>query len=117
MRGRRQDRSGYFFMLKSFQRCRLKRNTTLGAQIRRASVSVTANISEGYGRFHYQRRYTILQDCAGIALRTKRPFDLLAMDLQYIDDSLFEKGIDLIEQAKVKLNGFIKFVEAKQKTE
>ena len=37
-------------------------------------------------------------------------------DLELIDISLFERGIDLIEQAKATLNGFIKFVDTKRQT-
>jgi len=88
----------------------------LGVQIRRASVSVTANISEGYGRFHYQEGIQHYRIARGSLYELKDHL-ITCRDLQYIDDSPFEKGVDLIEQAKVKLNGFIKFVEAKQKTE
>lgn len=86
----------------------------LGAQIRRASVSVTANISEGYGRFHYQEGIQHYRIARGSLYELKDHL-ISCLDLQYIDDSLFDKGIDLIERAKVKLNGFIKFIEAKQK--
>ena len=79
-------------------------------------MSVTANISEGYGRFHYQEGIQYYRIARGSLYELKDHL-ICCRDLQCIDDSLFEKGIDLIEQAKVKLNGFIKFVEAKQKTE
>ena len=88
----------------------------LGSQIKRASVSVTANIAEGYGRFHYQEGIQYYRIARGSLYELKDHL-ISCRDLQYIDDLLFEKGIDLIEQAKVKLNGFIKYIEAKQKTQ
>ena len=85
----------------------------LGLQMRRASVSTTANISEGYGRFHFKegiRHYRIARG----SLYELKDHLIACLDSEYIDRSLYEKGIDLIEQTKVTLNGFIKFVEAKQ---
>ena len=87
----------------------------LGSQIRRASVSATANISEGYGRFHYKEGIQFYRIARGSLCELKDHL-ICCRDLECIDDSRFEKGIDLIEQAKVTLNGFIKFVEAKQQT-
>ena len=84
-----------------------------GTQLRRASVSVTANISEGYGRFHYKEGVQYYRMARG-SLYELTDHLITCLDLGCINDSIFEKGIDLIEQAKVKLNGFIKFVEAKQ---
>jgi len=84
----------------------------LGLQIRRASVSTTANISEGYGRFHFKegiRHYRIARG----SLYELKDHLIACFDLKYIDRSLLEKGFDLIEQAKVTLNGFINFVETK----
>ena len=59
-------------------------------QIRRASVSVTANISEGYGRYNYQESIHHLTTC---------------FDLNFIDQTIFERGIAMIEDAKKNLNG------------
>ena len=75
----------------------------LGTPIRRASVSVTANISEGYGRFHYKEGIQFYRIARGSLCELKDHL-ISCRDLQCIDDSLFENGIDLIEQAKVTLN-------------
>ena len=85
----------------------------LAAQIRRACVSATANISEGYGRFHYKEGLQFYR-IARASLYELKDHLISCLDSEYIDEMLFEKGIDLIEQAKVKLNGFIKFVEGRQ---
>lgn len=86
----------------------------LGAQIRRASVSVTANISEGYGRFYLKegiRHYWIARG----SLYELKDHLTACLDQKYIHDLIAEKGNNLIEDAKITLNGFIKFVETKQR--
>src|SRR5688572_2641932 len=87
----------------------------LGIQMRRASVSATANISEGYGRFHYNEGIQYYRIARGSLYELKDHL-ICCLDHGYIDNTVFEKGTDLIEQAKVTLNGFIKFVEAKKPT-
>jgi four helix bundle protein len=87
----------------------------LGAQIRRASISVTANIAEGYGRFHYREGMQFYRIARGSLYELKDHL-ISCNDLESIDISLFERGIDLIEQAKATLNGFIIFVDTKQQT-
>jgi four helix bundle protein len=74
----------------------------LGLQFRRASVSTTANISKGYGRFHFKegiRHYRI----ARRSLYELKDHLIACFDLKYIDRSVLEKGIALIEQAKSRL--------------
>ena len=87
----------------------------LRTQISRASVSATANISEGYGRFHYKEGIQFYRIARGSLYELKDHL-ICCLDSEYIDERIFEKGVDLIEQAKVKLNGFIKFVEGRQET-
>lgn len=43
-----------FFVGKVIQKLPSAEKYNLGIQIRKAAVSTTANIAEGYGRFHYQ---------------------------------------------------------------
>ena len=86
---------------------------SLGVQMRRAGVSARANIAEGYGRFHFKegtRHYRIARG----SLYELKDHLISCLDLEFIDNSLYEKGVNLIEQAKVTLNGYIKFVEAQQ---
>ena len=87
----------------------------LGSQIRRASVSVTANISEGYGRFHYKEGVQFYRIARG-SLSELKDHLIACRDLECIEDSVFENGVELIEQAKITLNGFIKFIEATRQT-
>jgi four helix bundle protein len=86
----------------------------LNAQIRRASISITANISEGYGRYHYQEGTRFYRIARGSMYELKDHL-ISCFDLKYIDRNALLKGISLIENAKVTLNGYIKFVQAKKK--
>ena len=80
----------------------------LNLQIRKAAVSATANISEGYGRFHYQEGIQFYRISRGSIYELKDHL-ISCYDLDFINRETFEKGIYLIEDAKATLNGFIKY--------
>ncbi len=79
-------------------------------QIRKAGVSATANISEGYGRFHYQEGIQFYRISRGSIYELKDHL-ITCFDLEYIDKNLYNEGLQLIETAKRILNGYIKFVK------
>ena len=85
----------------------------LNSQIRRASVSGTANISEGYGRYHYQEGIQFYRISRGSIYELKGHL-ISCFDFKYVNKEIFEKGIILIEDAKITLNGYIKFVETQK---
>lgn len=78
-------------------------------QIRRAALSVTANIAEGYGRFHYQEGIQFYRVARGSLFELKDHL-ISCYDLGHIDRSFFEKGNELVETAKKTLNGYINYV-------
>jgi len=82
----------------------------LNTQIRKAAVSVTANIAEGYGRYHYQEGIQFYRVARGSLYELKDHL-ISCNDMQYIMNEDFSKGISLIEDAKVTLNGFINYVK------
>lgn len=86
----------------------------LNTQIRRASVSATANITEGYGRFHYQEGIQFYRISRGSLYELKDHL-ISCLDFNYISKNLFEEGANLIEEAKITLNGYIGYVK-KQKS-
>lgn len=83
----------------------------LNTQIRRASVSGTANISEGYGRFCYQEGIQFYRIARGSIYELKDHL-MSCYDLKFISREVLDKGIVLIEDAKLTLNGFIKYVNS-----
>jgi four helix bundle protein len=73
----------------------------LTSQIRRASVSVPANIAEGYGRNH-RKEYVQFLGIANGSLKELETLLLLAHDLNYIND--IAKLMSLCESAGRLLN-------------
>jgi four helix bundle protein len=85
----------------------------LDIQIRKCSISITANISEGYGRFHYQEGIQFYR-ISRASLYELKDHLISCYDLNYISSELKFEAEELIECAKRTLNGYIKFVKEKQ---
>lgn len=86
----------------------------LASQIRRSSISITHNIAEGYGRFHFKESMQFYRVSRGSLYELKDDM-ISCLDLNYIKKDLFIKGIVLIEDAKVTLNGYIKYTQNQKK--
>ncbi len=86
----------------------------LGAQIRDASVSITANIAEGYGRYHYQEGIQFYR-ISRASLYELKDHLITCIDLEYISKELFDEGISLIEEAKKTINGYIRYVKEQKR--
>jgi four helix bundle protein len=85
----------------------------LGVQIRKACVSITANIAEGYGRYHYQEGIQFYR-IARASLYELKDHLTTCSDLNYVAITCTNKGMELIESAKMKLNGYIKYVQSRK---
>jgi len=83
---------------------------TIGYQLIRSSDSISANISEGYGRFHFkeQRQYSYI--ARGSLYETKTWF---AKALKRIptDEKLINKILGMIHRLLKMLNAYIKYLE------
>ena len=66
------------------------------SQLRRAVSSITANIAEGFARYHFKDKIRFYHQARGSAAEVQS-FLLLAKDLEYIS---LEKCKELMEQAK-----------------
>lgn len=88
----------------------------LNVQIRKASLSGTANISEGYGRYHYQEGIQFYRISRGSIYELKDHL-ISCYDCDFVSKEIFEKGIGLIEETKVTLNGYIKYVNSQKKNQ
>ncbi len=81
-------------------------------QLIRASRSVTANIAEGHGRFHFQENTQFCRQARGSLVEI---FDQLtvARDEGFIDESQFKSFFDKYEQLMKMLNGYIAYLQKK----
>lgn len=78
----------------------------LTSQLRRAAVSIGANIAEGFGRFHLKDSVKFLYNARGSLLEVKSHL-LISKEIGYLSDSELEKFILEIRNLGVKLNNFI----------
>lgn len=78
--------------------------------MRRASYSITENIAEGYGRYHFQEN---IQFCRLSRGSLYELFDQLisAYDCNYITKEEHLKGRRLIANALALLNGYINYLK------
>ena len=61
----------------------------LTSQIRRASVSITSNLAEGFGRISYKDKHNFYQIAFGSIIEVRNQL-LIARDVNYINHSDFE---------------------------
>ncbi|MCX6150937.1 MAG: four helix bundle protein [Ignavibacteriales bacterium] len=85
----------------------------LAPQLRRAGVSITANIAEGFGRYHYQENIQFCRHSRGSLYETHDHLTT-CLDENYIDKNKFDELTILIEQTAKTLNGYIRWLN-KQK--
>ena len=91
----------------------LEEKYNLNDQIRRASVSITANIAEGYGRFNYQESIQYYRISRGSIYELKDHL-ITCLDLKYITADLFKTYEVDIKEATKLLNGYIRYIKGKK---
>ena len=79
-------------------------------QVLRAARSVTANIAEGYGRFHYLDTAKFCSNARGSAYEVLDHL-ITAHDERLISDDLFSEGEKLVEHSVKLLNGYIRYLQ------
>ena len=87
----------------------------LADQIIRASRSVTNNLAEGYGRFHYQENIQFCRQSRG-SLYELIDHLSICIDEGYIDNTQFTKYRDDCIRGIQLVNGYIRYL-SKQKKE
>ena len=79
----------------------------LAAQIKRAALSVPANIAEGFGRYHYMDKARFYLNARGSLYELKSHL-LIARDLRYLKRSQpMSDVLTLVDNLSVKLNNLI----------
>ena len=87
----------------------LPQSETFGliAQIKRAVLSVPANIAEGFGRYHYMDKAKFYLNARGSLYELKNHL-LIAQDLGYLEQSQAVSDVlTLIDNLSVKLNNLV----------
>lgn len=79
-------------------------------QLRRAASSVTANIAEGWGRYHFPDKIRFYHQARGSLMEVQN-FLILAQDIKYITSKDYQEGMDLSEQGARLINGLIRSAE------
>lgn len=82
---------------------------TVGKQIVRSADSISANIAEGYGRYHYKENKNFCFFSRGSILETKGWLKK-AQNRNLIDEERFCMLYDKLQLIHLKLNGYIKFI-------
>lgn len=78
----------------------------LTSQIKRSALSVTANIAEGFGRFHYLDKSKFYLNARGSLYELKSHL-LISKELGFCSSNDNEKLINMIEILSVKINNLI----------
>lgn len=76
------------------------------SQIKRAVLSVPANIAEGFGRYHYLDKAKFYLNARGSLFELKSHL-LVAADLKFMDETLTKKLTEDIDQIGIKINNLI----------
>lgn len=85
------------------------------SQMRRAASSITANIAEGFGRFHYKEKIKFYQQSRASASELQDHI-LLSKDLGYLSKELSEYLFQKINTIIKELNGLINSINKQLKT-
>lgn len=85
----------------------------LVSQMRRASRSVTHNIAEGYGRYHFKENTQFCRVSRGSLYELQDQL-ITALDEGYIDEDRFKKMKAKVVECTTILNGYINYLKSAQ---
>lgn len=85
----------------------------LGEQLLRATISIPANIAEGYGRYSKKEKIRFLYICRGSIEETKY-YLLLLKDIKMISEQLYKELNNEIEKIAKMLNNLITYIKSSQ---
>jgi four helix bundle protein len=86
----------------------------LANQVRRAAISVTANIAEGFGRYHYQENIQFCRQARGSVFEL-RDHLITVQDQGYMTAEEYRRMEDLAQRVIQTLNGYIRATQTRQK--
>jgi len=88
----------------------------LVAQMRRAATSLTNNIAEGHGRFHYQENIQFLRQARGSLEELVDDLNICIDEKYFPDDelqSLKSEGYDLLH----RINGYVAYLRKRKEND
>ena len=88
----------------------------LAQQLRRSSLSISANISEGYGRFYYQDNVRFCYIARGSLAETLSHL-VFACEVDFIPEALYKELANEGEEIDKMLNGYIGFLKKSKQGE
>ncbi len=87
----------------------------LVSQLRRAALSVTANIAEGFGRYSYQENLQFCRQARGSAYEI-RDHLTSALDAGYLARVEWQEADALAQRVIQVLNGYLRSTQVRQRT-
>lgn len=106
----RKLRSEIYSVCKTFPK---NESYALAPQMRRAAISVTANIAEGYGRYSFQENIQFCRHSRASAYEL-RDHCTTALDAGYISEKAFEDLNNLSLSVIKLLNGYIRATRSRK---
>ena len=88
----------------------------LNQQLRRSSLSISANIAEGYGRFYYQDNVRFCYNARG-SLEETLSHLIFCLEVDFIPESLYKELESEGEEIEKMLNGYIAFLKKSKQGE
>jgi len=83
---------------------------SMGQQIIRSADSIAANISESFGRFHFNDRKNFMFYARGSQSETKT-WLTKAKNRKIISEEFFQNEMEKLEKLGIKMNNYIKVIE------
>ena len=85
----------------------------LASQIRRAVISISSNIAEGYGRYNFQENIQFCRMARGSLIEVLDQL-YVALDESYINQEKFDKLYNEGKNVERAINGYIGFLKEQQ---
>lgn len=86
---------------------------SLSNQIIRSSRSITANLAEGHGRYHFQENIQFCRIARASLVETQSHL-ICALDCRCITEIQFQTSIDQSEIVHKLLNGYITYLKGRK---
>lgn len=83
------------------------------SQLKRAVTSITANIAEGFARYHYKDKIRFYYQSRG-SIAEVQNFLLIAKDLNFIDSPIYDGLNEKCNTVRQLTNGLIRSINERQ---